>query len=243
MKPDIDKMLSCTYEIEGLLLVAQRVSNDIPQVICDKIKLKMHELTAMADNLTQGQQTNTAIQEPQVEVSEPPTPIVQDEAPVTSGHLPEEDYDADETWQHDNGEEFKEVFALEYEEPTHQPITSSPNEDTSEREQTIIAAPQTIVEIEEQHVPASTNDPMRVDEKLQRTLSKNLRQAFSINDRYRFSRELFGNNSDAMNKALDRIEQMNHYDEAEDYCYNHLGWQNDNDVVVEFMQILNNHFH
>ena len=54
-----------------------------------------------------------------IEKTEPSEPSENTEP---QAHLPEEDYDADETWQHENGEEFKEVFALDYEEPQHVPV-------------------------------------------------------------------------------------------------------------------------
>ena len=62
------------------------------------------------------------VPEPTVGPAMPPddimVPRTADE-PVPAEHLPEEDYDADETWQHDNGEEFKEVFALNYYRGVH----------------------------------------------------------------------------------------------------------------------------
>jgi len=218
MSAKIEEMLSCCYEIEGLLHVAQRLSNDIPQVTLEKLRRKTQELAAMAQDLPQTAPAPVK-EEPQPE----PKPIPEDPMMEPEG-LPSEDYDADETWQHDNGEEFKEVFTLDYEEPKHlaEPEPEPAKEPVAE---------------------TARREPLRVDEKLQRTLSRDLRKAFSINDRYRFMRELFNGSSDKMNRALDRIQAMSDYNQAEQYFYQECGWDSENDVVTEFMLVVRNHFH
>ena len=87
-----------------------------------------------------------------------------------------------------------------------------------------------------------TGSDLRVDEKLQRHLSKDLHRAFSLNDHYRFRRELFGGSEDRMNAAIDTIEDMESFDQAEEYFYNDLGWDSDSDEVNEFMNIIERHF-
>ena len=84
--------------------------------------------------------------------------------------------------------------------------------------------------------------PIRVDEKLQRTLSKDIRKAFSLNDRFRFQRELFAGSASAMNTAIEHIEVMRSYGNAELYFYSQLHWDRENEVVQDFMNIVRNHF-
>ena len=83
---------------------------------------------------------------------------------------------------------------------------------------------------------------IRLDEKLQRACSKDLRAAFSLNDTFRFRRELFGNNAAEMSDAITLVETMKSWDEAEEYFYNDLGWNKDNEYVKDFMAIIKNHF-
>ena len=83
---------------------------------------------------------------------------------------------------------------------------------------------------------------IRLDEKLQRACSKDLRAAFSLNDTFRFRRELFGNNASEMSDAITLVETMKSWDEAEEYFYNDLGWNKDNEDVKDFMAIIKNHF-
>lgn len=92
-------------------------------------------------------------------------------------------------------------------------------------------------EVDEQPEP-----PLRVDEKLQRKLSKDIRKAFSVNDRFRFQRELFAGSANAMNTAIEHIEIMRSYGNAELYFYSQLNWDRENEVVQDFMEIVRKHF-
>ena len=84
--------------------------------------------------------------------------------------------------------------------------------------------------------------PLRVDEKLQRHLSKDIRKAISLNDRFRFQRELFAGSANAMDTAIEHIEVMTSYGNAELYFYSQLNWDRENEVVKDFMAIVRNHF-
>ena len=84
--------------------------------------------------------------------------------------------------------------------------------------------------------------PLRVDEKLQRTLSRDIRKAFSLNDRFRFQRELFAGSASAMDTAIEHIKMMRTYGNAELYFYSQLNWDRENEVVKDFMAIVRNHF-
>ncbi len=297
----IEKMLSHVYEIEGLMLVTRRLGEEnTPDVITNKIKRKVRELAEMCGvELISAQQP---VEAPK------PTPEPVKEAEPTM-HLPEEDYDADETWQHDNGEEFKEVFTLDYKEPEHEvPVADrepddditvefieAEDEETAEPEPAVKEAPATpqppvfripeelndepvpdpdpnvlpeaedepditveFIEAEDDAVPEPEDEmpvppvptefpepeeePLRVDQKVQRHLSKDIRKAFSINDRFRFQRELFAGSANAMNTAIEHIEAMTSYGNAELYFFSQLNWDRDNEVVQDFMSIVRNHF-
>ena len=90
--------------------------------------------------------------------------------------------------------------------------------------------------------PEVDETPLRVDEKVQRNLSKDIRKAFSINDRFLFQRELFAGSASAMNTAIEHIEMMRSYGNAELYFYSQLHWDRENEVVQSFMSIVRNHF-
>lgn len=92
------------------------------------------------------------------------------------------------------------------------------------------------------HEPAKPASPMRLDEKLAIKTSRDIRRAFTLNDRFRFRRELFENSEARFAEALDVIMAMSSYDEAEEYFYDDLCWNADSEDVKDFMQKVFNHF-
>lgn len=65
---------------------------------------------------------------------------------------------------------------------------------------------------------------------------------FSINDRYRFKRELFNNSDADFNNTLALVASMDGYDEAEDYFLGELQWDSKRGEVIDFLDILKRYF-
>lgn len=89
---------------------------------------------------------------------------------------------------------------------------------------------------------ADTEDPERLEERLARAASGDLRAAFSLNDRYRYRRELFGNSEAAMLEAFDCLQACPSLAEAEGYVYDALGWDPEAEDVRDFMLTVRHHF-
>lgn len=68
------------------------------------------------------------------------------------------------------------------------------------------------------------------------------RLVFSINDRYRFKRELFNNSDADFNNTLAFVASMEGYDEAEDYFIGELQWDSKRQEVIDFLEILKKYF-
>lgn len=68
------------------------------------------------------------------------------------------------------------------------------------------------------------------------------RLVFSINDRYRYRRELFAGNDAAFSDALSRVAAMDSYDEAEGYFLDDCQWDPERPEVVDFMAVLRKYF-
>lgn len=232
MNTTVSKLLTQVYELEGLLLVVERHGEQTPAAIIEHIRQAAGQLQAIAARLRLPA-TASVPDEPIVAapVDEPePAPAKPEEQPRQES-LPAHDYDADDTWQHDNGEEFHEVFTSNYVEPDR--VADIPAMPLSDDEPVEVVDSQDIVE---------NDTPLRVDEKLQRHLSKDLRRAFSLNDHYRFRRELFGGSEARMSEALDNVEDMATFEQAEDYFYGDLGWDSEAHEVNDFMNIIERHF-
>ncbi len=69
-----------------------------------------------------------------------------------------------------------------------------------------------------------------------------LKSAFSLNDRFLYSRELFDGNMKMFDSTLDFIEGIEDYAIIEDYFYNELEWDPENPSVGSFMEILRPQF-
>ena len=85
-------------------------------------------------------------------------------------------------------------------------------------------------------------DEIKVDELISRREARDLRRAFTLNDKFRFRRELFGSNDALFGQVLNRLSELEDLPEAESYLYDYLGLDRDNDDVKDFVAIVANHF-
>lgn len=85
--------------------------------------------------------------------------------------------------------------------------------------------------------PAAT-----LDERIARDRAKDIFKAFTLNDKFRFRRELFRNSQQEFDDTLEIISGMSSLDEAEEYFYEDLCWDPDNEHVKAFMEVVAKHF-
>lgn len=86
------------------------------------------------------------------------------------------------------------------------------------------------------------SDVVRVGDVIPHQGQSDLRRSFTLNDRFRFRRELFGNNDNELADALNLVSAMNSLSEAEEYFYDDLGWDASNEEVKEFLSIISRYF-
>ncbi len=65
-----------------------------------------------------------------------------------------------------------------------------------------------------------------------------IKQAINIGDRFRYQRELFGNNGEAMNKTIAYLNQLAKYEEAVNYLNTKFGWAKDNPHATDFLETI-----
>lgn len=68
------------------------------------------------------------------------------------------------------------------------------------------------------------------------------RKAFSLNDRFRFRRELFGGDEEKMNKAITDLNDIHSYEESVAYLNNELKWNIEDEAVADFIKLLEKRF-
>lgn len=151
----------------------------------------------------------------------------------------------------------------EPETPAEEPAPVQPEpepEPEAEPEPVAVIVTEEAAEVKEPETVAGTAEPeqpeadarpevkseakaeMRVDEMLTRREARELRKAFTLNDKFRFRRELFNNDNDKFRETLERIERMQSNDEAVAYMTEVLGWNLDDEAPSDFAAIVANHF-
>lgn len=100
-----------------------------------------------------------------------------------------------------------------------------------------------IVQPEAPQKPAATEKQgVFLSDLLEKKNLSDFRKAFSLNDRFRFRRELFGGNEEKMNKAIADLNDIHSYEESVAYLNNELKWDIEDEAVADFIKLLEKRF-
>jgi hypothetical protein len=150
--------------------------------------------------------------------------------------------------------EFATPGTVEVPEPeVYEPIVSNENEETAVEPVVEPGLEPVDLEIKEQEAV----EPELVDETdaattaitlgeakgqgASRCAGEALLKAFTLNDKFRFRRELFAGDDDDFSSTLVLLAQMPSYEEASDYLFHDLLWDRRDENVLAFMEILKAH--
>lgn len=151
--------------------------------------------------------------------------------------------DEDDTRVASDQEETATSALDEEEMMAEQPAPSQPMADQEDEDP--VETPTVNAEIKEPVKAAEfpeTEATLTLDEKLARQRAKDLSRAFTLNDKFRFRRELFRGSQEELDDAINVISQMTTVAEAEEYMYDDLCMDPENDDVKAFMDIIVKHF-
>lgn len=81
-----------------------------------------------------------------------------------------------------------------------------------------------------------------LNEVLEKQNLSDFRKAFSLNDRFRFRRELFGGDEARMNRAINDLNELHSYEESVTYLHNELKWNIEDAAVADFVKLLEKRF-
>lgn len=236
-------MIKDAFELEGLLLLADSRGEETSQLLIDAIREKAESLASAAASLeisganeveedsnlsdfctggeTSGDDSCIAAAEDEETPEEVEESVPESEEEAATPEEAEEQsvVPDDEVLLESDGDfmEKQEDEDAADEEPSGENTTS-------------------------EDVAGDGDEGITLDEAFIRGKSKDLHSAFSLNDMFRFRRELFGNSAADMSDAIELVSAMSSYQEAEDYFYNDLGWDSGSEEVEEFMTIIRNHF-
>ena len=268
MDNSLEQLLKQVLELEGLILVAQRRGEETPLAVHQLISEKAAQIGAFAaaekpadepakqnaidalpddepdDDITlefvdedadtadedaDAADTAAADEEPQ---PEPEVTVVVDDEPEVVVEVVPEPEPAEQPEAEPEPEPEPEPESIEEEATAQEAADAESEPEIAADAEPVTADDFTTVD----------DEPVRLDEALQRNMVKDLHHAFSLNDRFRYRRELFGNSDQVMEETLNHIESMATFDEAENYFYNDLEWEYDSPEVADFMVIIKNHF-
>ena len=268
MDNSLEQLLKQVLELEGLILVAQQRGEETPLAVHQLISEKAAQIGAFAlaekpadepakqnaidalpddepdDDITlefvdedadtadedaDATDTAAADEEPQ---PEPEVTVVVDDEPEVVVEVVPEPEPAEEPEAEPQPEPEPEPERIEEETTAQEAADAESEPEIAADAEPVTADDFTTVD----------DEPVRLDEALQRNMVKDLHHAFSLNDRFRYRRELFGNSDQVMEETLNHIESMATFDEAENYFYNDLEWEYDSPEVADFMVIIKNYF-
>ena len=223
-----DDILRHVYELEGLLMVSRREDADCEMLLPmmrDKVELQEEQPISTGDD--------HVIEPEPVLVPGDAETIAADSDDLEPEQETGDDYDGS---CHDSNEEPAAEMTFDYVEP--QKVVNE--EDIDETSST---GAEDDVPCGNEEADEGQAEAVTVDDLLQRSMSRDLKRVFTINDRFRFRRELFGNSDVEMNDAINLVEAMQSYAEAEEYFYDMLNWNRESPEVIDFMAIIRNHFY
>lgn len=140
------------------------------------------------------------------------------------------------------------IEVVQIQEPiieTITPIVEEPIVEEPVVEKPVVIAQETIpakeVEIPHKTVLADKSS-ISLNDILEKKNLSDFRKAFSLNDRFRFRRELFGGDEEKMNKAIADLNDLSSYEESVTYLNNMLNWNIEDASVADFIKLLEKRF-
>ncbi|MDE6008638.1 MAG: hypothetical protein K2G90_05465 [Muribaculaceae bacterium] len=233
-KTKLNELLDSVYELEGLIYLALNRDDNIP-VLCDLIARKGSKIADEAARIHSSAQEF---------VSEDKYVAEEDEPEVIASFSSEEDEEP----------EVIAPFGSEDEEPEYVEEPDAP-QDEAEIAATVSIPLEKIDsplerEIISDGIAGAEEKAMEeiVGEIAKESLAKTGPQkargrlVFTLNDKFRFKKELFRNSEPDFNNTLSYVASLDSYEEAEDYFLTELQWNPEREEVKEFLTILKNYF-
>lgn len=219
IKEDLLNMLDIAYELEGVLHLALTRVDDMPEALPRIIRGKVQELFEWLP-----EEDYALGEKPAQEGLEDYEAESKDTQDLTANHA-EDDTHLD--CRHDNPKEYN---IIDNDHADYNSIGDDHtdyngiDEDYDALEEEKMQAPEDIIDNDRHHTDATVSD-------------KNP-PAFSLNDRFLFTRELFNGSRKKFDEALDRLAIFDSMEEAEAYFYDDCAFDPSEETVIDFMHIV-----
>lgn len=255
---NIKQLLELNIEIEGLLRVAEyRKSEIVDSLLLAKSKKFLDILNAaIADDklCTDPSIVAHSINDQQVVADTEVENMVCTLKAAETNHIPQKAENIDDIDDTDENipdimsEEIETVLEMDTsgQETLDCPIVVTHdqpefNPDTKkEKEEAVNIESQN--EISPSILSSDSNHVMRLDEMIHRQSSRDLKKAFSLNDRFRYIREIFNNDAEYFDETINNLEMLSNLDDVYDYLLGDIGLNHEDETVKDFLEIIYNHF-
>ena len=137
-------------------------------------------------------------------------------------------------------------------EPVAEPIETGREPEKTEQEPfEEISRPEPEPQTEQPETPPTPQQPEAVptgqptrslSDVLEKRNLSDLRKAFSLNDRFRFRRELFGGDEARMNRTIGDLNELHSYEASVAYLNDELKWNVDDPAVADFLLLIEKRF-
>ena len=216
-RPDLESIKDSVYELEGLLELAE-LREDKIEALLPLMKQKLDIINSLFNVSLPAEVLEYENEDSVIEHEEDNDEEEMESTTATEGEyvVEEEDDDTDDVEDTVESEDSETIFETEPLADTVESLTDD-------------------VDIEyETGTPEKTTmfvtDPNAP------------KPAFCVNDRFRFKRELFNNSDSEFDRTMDIVATMENYEEAEQYFFGELGWNSEDESVVDFMAIISSYF-
>lgn len=89
-------------------------------------------------------------------------------------------------------------------------------------------------------VPSKSN--ISLHDILEKKNLSDFRKAFSLNDRFRFKRELFKGDENLMNQVISTLNEIHTLQDSLEYVKTQLRWDMNDETVQDFIKLLDKRF-
>lgn len=264
-KDDLKKILNTVYEMEGLIDMAIRRGEEVPdgviQLIAKKSEILVEITSAWNCGLTED--LSLMCEDYSVDDEQVLSDVAENNPGKEIGHNdsdpdenievdfiydedPEQDIATDEPTEMQVKTDASLFDASVFEDDVEADVDNAEFDDDDANQECVATGTYDFIDDDNDDVESQEEnfsyEQIRLAEGYNVHERKDIRKYFTINDRYRFRRELFSNNEVDFVDNLNLVQAMSCYEDAEDYFYNDLQWDSESKDVVEFMSIIFRYF-
>lgn len=248
MKEKLTELINKLYEAEGLVEMALRRNVEPSDRVVELIINKCCELTRMGEALevmTGNSPVDTELDEVPVEEM-----LYGSVPPVSDKSEDEHEETLEEEVQKELPAESHEMKVTEEKEVeifTKEILPNIPSSDSDITDASIFADDSS-EEYKSESETEVAPEPEQKSKSVSRTASADRASSYSIlslcsiNDKFRFKRELFNNSQPQMMLTFSLIEQMSKPEDVRRYCISELNWDTEGRTVKDFFAVVDRYF-